>query len=241
MRIMSSNTVKYPKPIVGNIPASWQFAVSATWDQPFSKSFAELAQGTTLMKGFNAVPGLNGVSKAFDQKASSLVGNITGMGTLSKWLTMSVWVSGSGMNLTIPMVFRAFDDPVLDVNDKIVQLMMMCAPGSTSTLGTLIAPGPTIASIAAKKAGADLSNTALSGEIITVTLGNFITLPSVIIDSVDVNCDNMYDANGQPISATVNVSIQTPMVLTKQDIVQLFNKNSFKQVGFDIESLINGG
>lgn len=221
-------------PLESNMPASWQVGVHASWDQPFSKPMAD-------MVGDSSVSG--GLGK-FGASAARFSSAATGVSTTTQFLTTSVWQNGSTMSLEIPMTFRAFNDPVKDVTDKIVQLMSMCAPGVNPTTQTLQAPGPTLAKSALTTtgaysgAGAALSSgisaalgavglSSYKGDIISVAIGSFMYFPSVIITGVSAEIHNMFDINGNPLAATVNVSIETPVVVTKDDFKTYFPKTNY--------------
>ena len=210
---------KFPVALKGNLPESFQIGLGATWDQPFNKSFADLAQNSSLTKLSNM--GIGGIASKFGMSGIDVASKATGFSSLSKWLSVSVWMEGTNMTITLPMTFKAFNDPVADVTDKIVQLMSMTAP-STLAGGMLQAPGPTIKGVTSQ----DSFGGAFDGEVITVQLGNFMRLCPVIITDVSTEVDCRFDAAGNAISATVNVTVATPLVTTREDVIAIFLRNN---------------
>jgi len=210
---------KFPVALKGNLPESFQIGLGATWNQPFNKSFADLMGQNTQKKLANSKIG--GLASKFDTNAIDAVSKATGFSTLSKWLSVSVWIEGTNMSLTLPMTFKAYNDPVADVTDKIVQLMSMTAP-STLAGGFLQAPGPTIKGVVSQ----DAFGSSFDGEVITVQMGNFMRLCPVIITDVSTEIDCRFDAAGNAMSATVNVTIATPLVTTREDVISIFLRNN---------------
>jgi len=197
--------------IIANLPESIQISLGSEWDQPFNKPLTDRIAESNL---FGSKSGTVGA-------AANLAEKVTGFSSQSKYLSVSVWTQGTGLSLDLPLVFRAFNDPVKDVTDKIVRLLQMTTPDETS-VGTLVAPGPVPLGEAARALGVDIG----MGETITVELGNFIRLSPVIVRQVSSDIITQYDINGNPMSATVTVSIQTPYVVTKKDIIQFFLQHS---------------
>lgn len=214
------------KTLVGNLPESFSLELGANWENPLSKSLAEISRNTSLKSvGKSGVlgqvidrVGLANTADGAIKAGFDAFGKMTGLTTMSKWLTVATWVDGTGMNMTLPMEFRAFNDPIADVTDQVVRLMTMVAPGEGKA-GVLIAPGPSLIGLA--------SDGKLGGEVITVELGNFIRLSPVIVTNVSTEIKSQFDIDGNPMSATVNVSIQTPFIVTKDDIIKMFMRNSF--------------
>ena len=195
--------------IRANLPENFSLSVGSDWDQPFAKPITDYLKDAGALSGkFSSI--------------TDLASSLSGMTPQMKWLSMSVWTQGTGLELELPLVFRAFNDPVKDVTDKIVKLMRMVAPEANAG-GQLQAPGP---SIMGNVVG---YNTYISGENITVELGNFVRLSPVIVRQVSSEVISQFDQWGNPMSATVNISIQTPYVITKGDIAELFTNNSLKK------------
>lgn len=210
----ASNTI-----IVGAMPESFSLSLQANWPNSFDKPLQDLVKGANISKGFN-------------QKADfgAIAAQIAGISTRAKWLSIATWESGSPLSIELPMVFKAFNNSVEDVTDQIVKLMSMVAPG-TSDLGTFLPPGPTILGnfINGQTGG---SHT-LSGDIITVNLGLFMRLSPVIVKGVSSEVQSQFDAKGNPMSTTINVSIETPYVVTKEDLVGFFLNNSLRKSSAD--------
>ena len=203
--------------IIANMPEQIQLNVGSQWNQPFSnQSLSGRLTDNKLISAKTA-------------KGVDTISSVIPMTTQLKVSTVSVWQSGTQMELQIPLVFRATENSVFDVTNNIVELMRMAVPSEMA--GVLIAPGPSIAGNALKRilgyeesSGSISSGLqhALSGETIVLQLGSFIEIQPVIISNVGSEMFTQYDINGNPMSATVNVTFQTPYVVTKSDIVDFF-------------------
>jgi hypothetical protein len=210
------------KLIVGSLPESFGLSLSSQWNDAFNKPMTDVFRGVFNSSLGNKIPGLGGTGPSVNSALSGtdIVSQMTGLSTQMKWLSLSTWQSGSPLSLNLPIVLKAFNNSVVDVTDVLVTLMSMVAPG-TSPIGSLYAPGPTMVSEAAQALNAPI----LQGETITVELGNFLRLSPVIVKVVSTEIQSQFDINGNPITSTVNVSIETPYVVTKEDLIG-FLKNS---------------
>ncbi len=210
-------STKSKTPIISSIPEQFSLSVDSTWNVPMNKSLTDsLPDGSPV--------------KVLGKAGSTIFGQTT----LSKYQTLSVWDQGSAMTVSLPMVFKAFNDPIKDVVNKIVSLMSMVCPYTDN--GFLHAPGPTISSMMGNSGASTLSGVLAkvginvdpaslggeSGEIITLEIGNFIKMTPVIVKTVDVEFDTKFDTQGNPMSATANITIETPYIVTRADLAQFF-------------------
>lgn len=208
--------------IIGNLPESFSLSSGSTWNNPYGdKSALDLITGALRQNSSASDNAQTSAAKAAHNRSLDVAGKgidafaqATGFTNQIKAQTVSVWTAGQPLSLELPLVLRAFDDAVTDVTDKIVRLMRMTAP--KTELGVLVAPGPSVIG---------------KGEIITVELGKFIRISPVIVEVVSTEIVSQFDISGNPIAATLNISIKTPYVLTKEDISSFFVSSSGSKGG----------
>lgn len=190
--------------ISGNIPESYEFSLGTTWDAPFNQPLSELVPGNLTIRGRSV--------GQYAQAGSRALQAGTGITTHNKYLSALMWTGGSSMDLTLPFVFHAVSDPIIEVVNPMKTLMKLVAPSEISgTHGMLKAPGPTV-----------LGTVTEEGDIITVEIGKFLILSPVVVESVSQAFDTQFNSLGIPIAATVNVTVKSFYTVTKEDIDKFF-------------------
>lgn len=188
------NTFRMSTPM----PENFMIGLSTSWDTPFNQPLSNLAAGGRMGAAADVIT--KGVTATM------------GVTTLNKWLSAGVWSGGSMLKLDIPFVIQAYENPKEEVVKKMRDLLKFVAPSETAN-AFLRAPGPLV-----------LSETigTLGGDIITVSIGNFFTMTPCIIDSVTCTFDTQFDRNGDPIAATINVSVMSYFTTTQEDLMKFF-------------------
>lgn len=139
------------------------------------------------------------------------VGQFAGFSVFYQALTSMLWIGSDGLELSLQMLFDAETDPRKDVTDQIAKLQSWVLPTiSESTNLLLFAPGPTPMDPQRNQ--------------VSVHIGRFLTLDSVIIPSAASNIKMAFDKNGQPISASVDVTIRTYVTPYQQQFLNFFGK-----------------
>lgn len=196
------------------IPETFELSLSSNYDHPMDQPLSSLAG--------NAGGLVTQVVRAGTVAS-------TGLTTRNKYLSGAVWIGGSRINVSLPFILHAYKDPKKDVMDKVVQLMSLVAP-SEGIGGMLVAPGPTLANMEAL-AGGNFSQDVIAnaaqwgGDDITLSIGKFFTLNPCIITNVGTTIETMFDRDGIPIGATVNVSVESYFTTTKEDLIKHFKSS----------------
>lgn len=189
------------------IPENFGFHLSSTYDRPFAKPLSETI-GNKVGMGEEA------------GMAEQIARATTGLTSINKYLSGSVWSSGSSLILTIPFAIVAYDNAKEEVTDKIKKLMQLTTP--TTAAGFLVAPGPHIGNLDAIRSG-DVSAVAqLGGDEITLRIGRFFKFTPCVINDVNATFDTQFDARGNPIAATVNVTFEAFWTTTSEDLDAAF-------------------
>lgn len=182
------------------LPENFSLGLGTSWDNPFNQPMSNFANGAA-----------GGYGEAFTTMGTG-VAAATGFTSLNKWLSAAVWTGGSMLKLDIPFVLQAFENPKEEIVMMMRELMKLVAP-SEYNAQFLKAPGPLLSNPLTGE---------LRGDIITVNIGNFFTMSPCIIDNVHETFDTQLDKNGDPIGATINVSIISYFTTTKEDLDKFF-------------------
>lgn len=193
------------------IPENFDFSLASTYDRPFAEplaaKIADKAGGDPSKVAY----------------AEQIVRATTGLTSVMKYLSGSVWSSGSSMQISIPFVVVAHDNAYLEVTEKIKKLTQLAAP-STSPVGTLIAPGPHLANFEQIKSGDFSGGARLGGDEIILRIGRFMRFTPCVINSVHTTFDTQFDQMGNPIAATINVAFEAFWTTTKEDLEEFFKR-----------------
>jgi len=193
------------------LPENFGLHLSSSYDRPFAKPLSEMAGEKT------------GDSEAAGN-AENVLRATTGITTLNKYLSGAVWSSGSTLTITIPFVIVAYDDAYTEVTETMKKLLQLVAP-SEGPVGVLIAPGPNLGKSGLSMLKGDFTeSSAIGGDEITLHIGRFFKFTPCIINSVDCTFDTQFDAKGNPIAATINVTFEAYWTTTKEDLDAFFVK-----------------
>lgn len=191
------------------LPENFTLSLSSQYDRPFAKPLSELAGEALGGNGPSIAGQLENVTRAS-----------TGMTSIAKYLSAAVWSGGSTLTLDIPFVIHAYEDAKAEVSDKMKKLLQLVAPGEA--LGFLRAPGPYQANVSALLAGDVQNATTLGGDDVTLSIGRFFVFNPCIITNVVCTFDTQFEAQGQPLSATINVTFEAYYTTTKEDLDKFF-------------------
>lgn len=183
------------------LPENYMLSLGTSWNNPFNEPLSNFAAKSA-----------NGATGKYVDAASTGVTAATGFTTLNKWLSGAVWTGGSMMKLDIPFVIQAYNDTREEVVRKMRDLMKLVAPSEYAGQ-FLRAPGPYMRTP---------SSGGLAGDLITVNIGKFFTMSPCIIDNVTETFDTQFDADGNPIGVTINVSVISYFTTTQEDLDRFF-------------------
>jgi hypothetical protein len=130
--------------------------------------------------------------------------------------TRRVWEGSTPVTMTIPLRFEAFDNIITDVTQPIRRLQGMSLPREGGNSWFLIPPGPNPFKF--NDAGNSVEG---AGDYITISIGDFLTFKSVVIDNVDVEWDSKFGDQG-PVGASVNLTFTTYEMLTQEKLAAAY-------------------
>lgn len=211
------------------IPENFELDLSSNYDRPLAGPASQLVGQAMQAKGMQQAGAV--VANPLTEQIATMT---TGLTSQNKYLSGAVWSSGSVLGISIPFILYAQSDTTKEVLDIELKLMQLAAPSEVA--GMLIAPGPRIINAEA------IMDTALSlatggifgggtrfsdisemgGDVITLYLGKFLEIGPCIIRSVSATHDAMFDADGRPITAVLNVAFETYFTTTKEDLEKIF-------------------
>ncbi len=148
--------------------------------------------------------------------------NITGAGLFFQALTQQIWINSDPVELQMQLNFDADEDAYRDVVLPVTKLQSWVMPELSSTDSMVLnSPAPTFKDGEASRC--------------IVHVGRFFTLNSVVIPSVNATFKGAPDKNGQPISATVDITFRTLLTPHRNEFLQYFRNG-----GPGNENLPNG-
>lgn len=171
------------------------FRIETNLPQNFSMTLASLWEDPYNKPADSAPAGGNSVGDGGPTTGDG--GSSTKLADLGKL----VWQAGSHMEWNIPFMFRATENTEEEVVIIMRDLLKLVAPGMDGD--RLVPPGSE------------------EGEL-TLRIGRFLEIKPVIVDSVGEEFDTMFDADGNPIAVTINVSIKTLTTVTDEMIDEMF-------------------
>lgn len=191
--------------ISGTLDETFSIRLGSQWDSPYNKSMRDMVGQSSSSIAQN-------IGSAMD-----ILKNLTGIETRSRSASAQVWVSSDAINFSLPFTFVAMKDANVEIRERCSNLLKLVAPTQISGGLMLKAPGPTLGGQIVGAAGGN------SGRRISLFMGNFMMLDNCIITGVDIAYDSRLEKNGIPISAKVQVDIQSYFsCFTVQDIDSLF-------------------
>lgn len=189
---------------IGNLPERYHIEMSSSWSSPFAKSdYSSIAR------------------TALGDKAGSLVqtlSDISGISTKTKQASIQVWESSSPIGFSFDIILRAKNNTRTEIRDQHMKLLKLVAPSESHDGLMLRQPGPSALDAISKHFGQKSRN-------ISLEIGTYLLLESVVVKSVSTDMSSMCDKDGIPIELTVNVAVESVFsCFTEQDITQMFVK-----------------
>lgn len=175
------------------------------------------------------------------------------------WMNRKFWRSTSPFSFTFGLNFVARSNAKTEVFDPAITLVSFAFPresngtvesskrwlkehlhiGDDSVLGMAmntfkmyIIPGPSL------KYDGSNSDSDISGDAVTVCVGNMIAMGGVYLENVDVDFSSSMDSNGYPLSAKVQVKV-TSMDVNSCKSDGSFLMNEFADKQSELSGLLN--
>lgn len=148
----------------------------------------------------------------------------TGVVPFIKAFTGQVWRSSEPLDFELRLLFDARVNTITDVSLPVEKLLAWASPRVYST-GLIEAPGPTIAN---------------QNKRVSLRIGRFIYMPSVIFPTIDVQWYTAPEKSGQFIAADVDIHVRSFFTYLQHDILNMFQtaKNeNFDQNWFDANDI----
>ena len=164
------------------------------------------------------------------------------------------WKGSTPMEMSLTLKFQAIIDAKADVIDPCKELQALALPSEGPSkdkirgagdiwgaLPFLSPPGPTPFSTedilnVNKDSVLNAKRDAMlrggrGGDLIFITLGNFVTFENVIVKKVIVEYDPKFDFEGQPVSATVNILFDTYEMMTTEALDRAYTAKVLTEKG----------
>lgn len=144
----------------------------------------------------------------------------SGIKLANQGLTSQIWRGTSPLEIQLPLLLNArrsaYDDVVVPMRN-LIQLASPFSAGRRGEENTLLntiihAPGPTLIDAITRT---DANN-------ISVSIGRLITIPSVVIISLQFDIQNRMTRDGWPVEANVNVVLRTHYTYLREDYETFF-------------------
>ena len=187
------------------MPESWSIQLAIPWAQQFASLMQSVA---------GKVIGSDTAQAVVDMAAAS------GRQVQNKVLSAQIWGGTANIDVQVPFVFKAENDPQTEVIDPISNLMLMALP-SVSNAGMLKAPYAPMVSNMAQKAS-DISDQYVTantseGEC-SIRFGNYFKLDNCVITQISQSYDTMFDPSGKPLSCKIDLSVTSTYIITRDDM-----------------------
>jgi len=159
---------------------------------------------------------------------------LTGRALVNKLMSRRIWSGTSPLTFTIPLKFEALDDALSEVFLPCLKLEQMVLPTQFDTNSTgevavegqgrgllnrfsVTPPGPSpYEDLPGWK---DDDSRRKGSERISVSIGNLVNFPNVIMREVTIDLANKFTEEGHPVSGTANIVFETYTMLTKEDVL----------------------
>jgi len=208
--------------IIGLLQSSINLAVDSMWDHFLPTAYSEFGWIDNLLQ------------------------TATGVSAVTKATMRRKWKGSTPMEMTLTLRFQAISNAKLDVVAPCQELQALALPSSGTassnlssfenvwgSLPFLSPPGPSpfvlegilntnVDAVLNTKREAILSGSR-TGDLIFITLGNFVTFENVIVKKVMVEYEPRFDCNGQPISGTVNILFDTYEMMTTEALDRAYS------------------
>jgi hypothetical protein len=195
------------------MPENWSTSLDIGW-QP---QFANL-----LQDALGVVIGPARAAAAANMSAAA------GYRIQNKILASNIWEGTSYLTINIPFFFKVETNVEKELLHPIRQLMKWALPSGGDRV-LLEAPYKPFESITV-----DSINAATGGKFTTtvkqtpaadpveVQFGNFFHLKSCVITSISQTYDSIFNKDGKPLSAKIDVTVQSTTIITQEDVAGLF-------------------
>lgn len=179
-----------------------------------------ISQGVKLKIDKEVTLGLSSSwTELFEAKGSALLdvvgsgirdytGGRVGFSSQNKAFGFQYWTKSEPISFDMDFTFYAGSTGAYDAYTEVVypmtKLSRLCLPSEGGTLGTLIAPGPSVLSLLDDT---KIENT--SGLRINIIIGGIYRFYNVIVKKAQPTWNKEVDDRGYPISGTINLEINT--------------------------------
>lgn len=185
-----------------SLDETFALSMGSQWDAPFANVMSDAANN--MQQGGGKTGAAIG--------AARLTGTALGIPERTRVSSAQVWQTSDPMTFSIPFTFVAIKDPVVEVRNKVRDLLKLTAPSDYGPM--LRAPGPSLVD-------------QFGGRHVSLHIGNFLLLDNCIIERVDAQFDSIFGQAGIPLKAKVNVSVTSFFTcFTTTDIDHMFNRTS---------------
>lgn len=184
--------------VVANTPEQIFLATGSVWEPRMSGSVRNFFTNNT--SGV-ANLGIQGVTNALN------------LDLVFQSLTFQAWQSSGPIEFSLTLQFDAFTDAYTDVVEPMSKLQAMSLPFATeANQDILLPPGP--------------SPLFPNRSRVSMRIGRFIYIHSVIVKTVNNTFDTRYDKYGQPTSGQSELTISTINTPSRQDLTSFFVMNN---------------
>jgi hypothetical protein len=189
------------------MPDNWTTSLDISW----TPQFANLLQ--------DAAGAAIGQARA---EALKNMANAAGFQSQNKTLSSNIWQGTSYMTLNIPFVFKVEKDVQSELLVPIKKLMEWALPTLTGKGFLMQAPySPGLDFVYESIQSSPIVKKA-AGDPVSVQFGNFFKLPSCVITTISQSYDSMFNSEGIPLSAKIDVSVLSTQVITYEDMQDMF-------------------
>lgn len=199
--------------LTANLPEQFSMATQSNWDSRLPSSVVDIAQnsvGSLTGQVLGGVP--NAISEGLRQ--------FTNFNRIAQSFSHQTWISSAPIQMSLTMLFDAFDNATEDVGEPIARLASLVQPyrgaggqghddGSEHAL--LSAPGPSLYQ-------PDLGR-------VSIRIGKFLYFHSVVLNGVQPTWDSKFDDLGVPIAAACDVTFSTINMPSREDVMKFFTIN----------------
>ena len=213
-----------PISVVGNSPADFEMS--------FTNEYGSLFDSLSSLVSSGGAEGWFG--QAVDAAADAATGAAFGLGFGTLFSSIQVWKGSSPLDFTIPITFRAYSDPMVEVINPVRSIIIMSSPARSqapgaNALGIIRSPGPSFGDLSAQYVSTLLNqqNFLMSlPNAITLFFGKKIVIPGLLVTSLHIKFSNRaHRKTGLPIACDVNIGLRTVYAFTQDEILALFFGN----------------
>jgi hypothetical protein len=126
----------------------------------------------------------------------------------NKQLSAQLWQGSSYISYNIPFVFKVEKDPQRELVEPIKEIMKMALPREF---------GPIL-----KAPYTPMLPDSETNSPVEVRFGNFMVLKNCVITNISQTYDAIFDSDGRPLSAKLDVSVISTYIIVYDDIQTMF-------------------